>query len=712
MKNIKIGVRLTLGFVVTAMLVLFVGGEGVRRIGMLQDDIYEIASVRTTGIAVLSDMSQNALNISLGIRLLNSFDLDANGRQQIHTNIENQQKALLQAQQKFAELQNSNDAGNLVRGLPSLLQSFIGSSSEAVELSKEFLATDILNPAALTVPIRKFQLDHYARLGQVMRAVMLNTVPPQAPDHNNCAFAKWSQTYQPRNPYFKTELEATKVPHEAFHNAALKVDKAMQFGDTAQAQRVILDELYPNAMEVLKHFDNVMQAANESSAIADKLNLLVTGKAQQAADKLHGTLEEISAVNLRLANDSSAEAFKTGQSAVTTMIAGSAIAMLVAIGLGILLSRSVTVPVSAGVVFAKAVASGDLSRKLEVRQGDEIGTLADAMRTMVDNLKKMIAVSEQKTREAEEQTQKAGLAMKEAEQARLVAENAKREGMLHAAGQLEGIVETVINGTSQISEQVQQASAGADAQLARAAETAAAMTEMSATVTDVARNAGDAAEGADNARKYALQGQVTVNAVIQAIDQANAKTATLKTDLSVLGDKANGIGQIMNVISDIADQTNLLALNAAIEAARAGDAGRGFAVVADEVRKLAEKTMQATNQVGSSVKDIQQGTMGSIHGMEEVSGAVDESNKMAGEAGEVLKAIVGLVQESADRIRSIAAASEEQSAASEEINHGTEDINRIANETAEAMHNTDLVMRDMRDSTAQLHKMVEELKKA
>ena len=65
---------------------------------------------------------------------------------------------------------------------------------------------------------------------------------------------------------------------------------------------------------------------------------------------------------------------------------------------------------------------------------------------------------------------------------------------------------------------------------------------------------------------------------------------------------AEGIGRIMNVISDIADQTNLLALNAAIEAARAGDAGRGFAVVADEVRKLAEKTMTATKEVGDAIR--------------------------------------------------------------------------------------------------------------
>ena len=121
------------------------------------------------------------------------------------------------------------------------------------------------------------------------------------------------------------------------------------------------------------------------------------------------------------------------------------------------------------------------------------------------------------------------------------------------------------------------------------AETATAMEEMNATVLEVAKNASQAAGTSDGARQKAQEGSGIVGRVVTDIAQVQKQSQALKQDMEGLGKQAEGIGHIMNVISDIADQTNLLALNAAIEAARAGDAGRGFAVVADEVRKLAKR---------------------------------------------------------------------------------------------------------------------------
>jgi hypothetical protein len=126
------------------------------------------------------------------------------------------------------------------------------------------------------------------------------------------------------------------------------------------------------------------------------------------------------------------------------------------------------------------------------------------------------------------------------------------------------------------------------------------MEEMTATVLEVAKNAGEAAETAGSARTKAQDGAQVVSRVVTSMSDVQTQSNQLKDDMAKLGKQAEGIGRFMTVITDIADQTNLLALNAAIEAARAGDAGRGFAVVADEVRKLAEKTMQASKEVGEA----------------------------------------------------------------------------------------------------------------
>lgn len=96
--------------------------------------------------------------------------------------------------------------------------------------------------------------------------------------------------------------------------------------------------------------------------------------------------------------------------------------------------------------------------------------------------------------------------------------------------------------------------------------------------------------------------------------------------------QAEGIGEIINTISDIADQTNLLALNAAIEAARAGDAGRGFAVVADEVRKLAEKTMVATKDVEQYIHTIQNSAKTNMMSTRDVAKAIEENMQLSYDA--------------------------------------------------------------------------------
>ncbi|MDP2846999.1 MAG: methyl-accepting chemotaxis protein, partial [Humidesulfovibrio sp.] len=194
------------------------------------------------------------------------------------------------------------------------------------------------------------------------------------------------------------------------------------------------------------------------------------------------------------------------------------------------------------------------------------------------------------------------------------------------------------------------------------------------------------------------------------INTMQSVSMSLKEDMGQLGKQAEGIGQIMNVISDIADQTNLLALNAAIEAARAGDAGRGFAVVADEVRKLAEKTMNATREVGDAIRGIQEGARKNMDNVDRAVHTVEEATKLANTSGEALHEIVSLVDTATDQVRSIATASEEQSATSEEINRSIEDINRISGETADAMRQSAQAVGELANQTQSLRTLIERMK--
>lgn len=340
----------------------------------------------------------------------------------------------------------------------------------------------------------------------------------------------------------------------------------------------------------------------------------------------------------------------------------------------------------------------------EEHLNEEIARNTNDIRTLNKDLEERMA-------EVDLAAEQSRQAMRDALKAKEEAE-ARRGKVLEAASHLEGIVRGVTEAADTLSANVERAVSGSRIQLERSAETATAMEEMNATVLEIARNANSAAGNAEDARKGADNGAEVVDSVSEAINDVDKQSVQMKLSLNELGTKADGINHIMNVITDIADQTNLLALNAAIEAARAGDAGRGFAVVADEVRKLAEKTMDATQEVGQVVTAIQQSSQENILGMESAMQTVGKSTELATIAGESLQSIVKMIEITADQVRNIATASEQQSAASEQISRGAEEVKNIAEETERSMASSAHSVAELANMANELKTLIEKLQHA
>jgi methyl-accepting chemotaxis protein len=449
--------------------------------------------------------------------------------------------------------------------------------------------------------------------------------------------------------------------------------RSVERGDVAGMRNITLNAGWQARQAVLEHIDAVIEGNAKASQA-------LVAASRQSAEQLKVVI-------------------------VTGVLVGFGLSLL----LGLLLTRGITRPLAACLEFAGAVARGDLDRELSVRRGDETGLLADSLRRMLATLRQTIEEARSKGREAEQEAQNAHAAKAEAEKARQAALDARRDGMLQAAGRIEGVVEVVTSASEELSAQVEQSSRGAALQSDRVGETATSMEQMNATVLEVARNASQATDTADQARVKAQEGAEVVSQAVRSIGQARNHALELKEDMGGLGRQAENIGQVLNVISDIADQTNLLALNAAIEAARAGEAGRGFAVVADEVRKLAEKTMTATKEVGASIRGMQEGTRKNIASVEQAVGQIEDATGLAGKSGEALQAIVALVDQTTDQVRSIATASEEQSAASEEINRAIKDISQISMETADAMRQSSQAVGELARQSQELKVILAEM---
>jgi len=348
---------------------------------------------------------------------------------------------------------------------------------------------------------------------------------------------------------------------------------------------------------------------------------------------------------------------------------------------------------------------------LEVKSHDEVGVLADALRAMVTSLKEKIAEATRESEHAADETAKAQEALAIAED-RQRASQARQEAMLRAVEQLQGVMGNVAAVSEQLAAKINETLQGAELQNGRTNETADAMEQMNEAVLDITRNASQASEVSLSSKDKAVEGAHIVDTMAEAVSLVCKKSETLAHDMDALGARAEAIGNILGVISDIADQTNLLALNAAIEAARAGEAGRGFAVVADEVRKLAEKTMTATKEVGDAISGIQKDTRDNIAQLAEAVGAIEDITHKAQEAGAALKTIVSLSDSVSTQVASIAAASEESSAISEQINRAVNEVRDISSEIRTGMQASSKDVGNLTTQTQNLHNVIAQLQKA
>ena len=287
---------------------------------------------------------------------------------------------------------------------------------------------------------------------------------------------------------------------------------------------------------------------------------------------------------------------------------------------------------------------------------------------------------------------------------------AHNELIARSAERATDISNGLASAAEELSAQVEQSAATSREQKERTREVALGMEQMNSTVIEVATSAGNAASLAESAKGKAQEGESVVGRSASLMDEVYSNALKLREDMNALGEQAEGIGAVIDVINDIADQTNLLALNAAIEAARAGDAGRGFAVVADEVRKLAEKTMQATQEVTSAIGNIQRSTRNSMQSTESAAQTISENTQLATASGEVLREIVQLVEQTADNVRDIAAAAEEQSTASDEIAAATGHITHSAEENANAMHESSIAVGDLARMASELKRIIAEMR--
>ena len=466
--------------------------------------------------------------------------------------------------------------------------------------------------------------------------------------------AKDTATAEKMRQSINAELERAQKVYAIYRATPLEDDERAA-GDQ-------YDALMPAYMSASQNIFDLQQAGKLEDARI-RLNALADGE----FNKARGYLQIMIDSNKRQIKEGAEAADRLQSTSVFMLTAGVVIAFVVAIMLGILITRMISGPLRSAIEVAQRIASGDLTQSVSSTRGDEAGQLLNAIGTMQGNLKRTI----QEISSASDQ-------------------------LASAAEELGAVTEESTRGLTRQNDEIQQA--------------ATAVNEMTAAVEEVARNAMSTSEESKSLATDAANGRGQVDNTVKGIGTMVSEITESTGSVTTLAGHVRDISKVLEVIRSIAEQTNLLALNAAIEAARAGEQGRGFAVVADEVRALAHRTQASTVEIEGMIGTVQSGADGAVAAMSKSLATATNTQELAQRAGNALEKItsgVGMINE---RNMVIASASEEQAQVAREVDRNLVNIQELSAQSAAGANQTSASSQELSRLATSFNTMVAQFK--
>jgi len=394
--------------------------------------------------------------------------------------------------------------------------------------------------------------------------------------------------------------------------------------------------------------------------------------------------------------------------------------------LSFILSRLVIKPIESFVSFVNKVSEGNYQLRYQQETTDEMGQIANAMNVMLEKLEGLIETEADRDRLQNQITSLLKIVSAAADgdftvkgEVQAGALGALSDSFNLMVSELSGLIRDVQNTSEQIATATGEVLKSSDVMAAGANKQAKEIDSTSESVknmADIIKYASDrstqAAKAASQAAEVAKKGTEIVKSAIEGMHRIRNIVQDAARQVEILGQHSQEIGDILELISEIANRTNLLGLNATIEAARASESSRGFGVVAEEVRSLAERSGQAAKDIAILVENIQSGTSEAVKAMKVGTTEVEKETLKVDEAGSALKQILDMAQNSDQLINEISESFQQQTNTSANIANIMQNVAEIAQETASRAQTSKDMTEEMADLSAKLNVAVSKFRLA
>jgi methyl-accepting chemotaxis protein len=453
---------------------------------------------------------------------------------------------------------------------------------------------------------------------------------------------------------------------EPYHSAIKVIDRHIQAlreltADNRDQQRRLdlLGSLAAGKLAELAETIELRRQHGERAAA----QVVLTDRGKNIMDEIRKLIDAMDEEESELLRQRDLRAKATAHFAITAMIFGGLLVLVLVTTVGVLIQRSITLPLAAFMQFVGRVGEGDLTHQAKISSSDELGELAQHLDQMVAGLKDVAT----QTRSATENLNSAAAEILASTQ-----QQATSSGEQAAAiQQTTTTMEEVTQSGAQISERAKQVAASAEA-------------------TSAASHAG-------------LQAVENTNRNMEAIrEQAEAVAENVVS----LSERTQAVAEIISTVNDLAEQSHLLALNAAIEAAAAGEHGRSFAVIASEVKNLADQSREATVQVRSILGDIQKGINSSVMLTEEAVKRVESGKQQADVADRTIRDMTESIQQSVQAFQQIVAGANQQQIGFTQVMQAVRDIGQASQQTASSTQQMERAAVNLTTLAQQLQKAV------